>query len=295
MENEQTPPVDLPRIYSGYVPSKRRLHLSTVLLHATIIFFCTLVLLPLLWILSVSFETLPALFGGSLLPSPIVFDNYRFAFQHLAPLLPYARNTIILTLSTVVLTTLIAILAGYALVHLRLPGRSVFVGVFVASLFFPTHLVSLIAIFEMEQRLHLFNTLLGLILPYVTLGLVFSVLFMRATFIQVPSEIMDAARMDGSSAWHTLWAVMLPSVRNGVIVVVLVNFVAAWGEFLFAATLNDDPSNQTLLLTVLRGVPGVGWFLPQFAVLYLVFILPPILAFAVFQRAFMRGLSKGTS
>lgn len=278
-----------------YIPRKRRLRLSTVLLHVTLIFFCLLVLLPFLWIVAVSFETLQELYGSVLLPSHLQFDNYRFVLERVKPLLPYAQNTIILTLTTVTVTTFIAILAGYALVHLKLPGHSVFVGVFVASLFFPTHIVSLIAIWQMERQLHLLNTLPGLMLPYVTLGLVFSVLFMRATFIQVPHEQMDAARIDGSSAWHTLWAVMLPSVRDGVVVVVLVNFVAAWGEYLFTATLNDDPANQTLLLAILRGVPGEGWFLPQFAVLYLLFVTPAIVLFAIFQRSFMRGLSEGTS
>lgn len=295
MDPPPDPGIVSPGISANYVPHKRRLRLSTLLLHATIIFFCVLVLLPFLWILAVSFETLHELYSSVLLPSQLQFDNYRFVFERISPLFPYARNTIILTLTTVVFTTLIAILAGYALVHLKLPGRSVFVSIFVASLFFPTHIVSLIAIWQMERQLHLLSTLPGLILPYVTLGLVFSVLFMRASFTQVPRELMDAARMDGSSAWHTLWAVMLPSVQDGVIVVILINFVAAWGEFLYAATLNDDPSNKTLLLAVLQGVPGEGWFLPQFAVLYLLFVTPAILLFAIFQRSFMQGLKGGTS
>jgi ABC-type glycerol-3-phosphate transport system permease component len=203
-------------------------------------------------------------------------------------------NTLIVTGSTVVLTTACAVLAGYALVYLRLPGRALVVAIMVATLFLPARLVALIGIFEINWHLHLLNTLIGLILPYVALNCVVSILIMRGVFQQISPELVDAARIDGSGSWHTLWAVLLPLAKNGIVVVVITNFVFAWGEYLLAMTLNYDQSTRTKLVALVSGLGGhsvYGW--PQVAAAYLLFMLPGIVAFAFLQRWFIKGLIEG--
>ena len=83
-------------------------------------------------------------------------------------------------------------------------------------------------------------------LPYTALTVALSAFIMRGVFQSVPTELVDSSRIDGASSFRTLIGIMLPIVRNGVVVVIIVNFVAAWGEFLLAATLMNDQDERTL-------------------------------------------------
>ena len=138
------------------------------------------------------------------------------------------------------ITTVCAVLAGYALVHLRPRGGGFIVAVLLVSLYFPIRVVSIISVYEIQNFLGLINSTSGLILPYVTLNLAISVLIMRSVFQLVPHEMIEAAKIDGAGPWRTLWLVGLPMVRNGLVVVFIVNFVTAWGEFLLCTTLTND-------------------------------------------------------
>jgi ABC-type glycerol-3-phosphate transport system permease component len=215
-------------------------------------------------------------------------------FTHIPNVWRNFANSIIVTTATVFLTCICAVLAGYALVHLRLPGRGLMISLMVASLFFPSRLVSLIGIFEIQTAVGLHNTLIGLILPYVTLNLAISILIMRGIFEQISSEIVDAARIDGASSWRILWEVMLPLIVNGLVVLVIVNFVTAWGEYLLAVTLTNDQSVRTLPVVLATTFGGFGeWAWPRIAAVYIMAILPGLIGFAIAQRWYMKGLTEG--
>ncbi len=270
------------------------LWLRTVLLHAILIFFCLLVIVPLLWVLLLSVKSLPDAYSGTFWPSQFDFTHYGYVFRAIPTLVNNMINSIVVTLSTVVLTSICAVLAGFSLVHLRLPGRALVISLLVGSLFFPTRLISLIAIFEIQNQLHLINTIIGLILPYVTLNLAISILIMRGIFEQISPEIVDAARIDGAGSWQTLRSVLLPLVKNGIVVLVIVNFVTAWGEYLLAYTLTNDQAVRTVPVVLAGAFGGMGsWAWPRIAAVYIMVIAPGIIAFAVAQRWYMKGLLEG--
>ncbi len=273
---------------------RRRVRLSTVLMHATIIFFCLVIVVPILWVLLLSIKSLRDAYTGTLWPEQFDFTHYAYVFEHMPQALRNFANSIIVTLSTVVITSAIAILAGYALVHLRTPGRALVLTVLVATLFFPTRLVSLIGIFQIQNSLGLINTLPGLILPYITLNLALSILIMRGIFEQISTEMVDAAKMDGANSWRTLRSIMLPLAANGLVVLVIVNFVSAWGEYLLAVTLTNDQSVRTFPVVLVTTFGGFGeWAFPRVAAMYIMAITPGILTFAFAQRWYMKGLMEG--
>ena len=275
-------------------PNKRRLRLSTILMHATIIFFCFIIVLPIAWVVLMSVKSIPDAYTGKLWPDQFDFTHYRYVFEHIPTILRNFVNSIIVTFATVVITSLCALLAGYALVHLRLPGAILVVSLLVGTLFFPTRLVSLIGIFQIQTAIGLHNTLLGLILPYVTLNLAISILTMRSIYEQISNEIVDAARIDGASSWRILWEIMLPLVANGLVVLVIVNFVSAWGEYLLAVTLTNDQEVRTLPVVLATTFGGFGeWAWPRIAAVYIMAILPGLIGFAIAQRWYMKGLTEG--
>jgi ABC-type glycerol-3-phosphate transport system permease component len=275
-------------------PQRPRFRWSTIGLHATLIFFCLVVIVPLAWVFLLSVKTLPDAYTGTFWPTEWDFSHYGFVFTAIPDLIVNMRNSIVVTLSTVFLTSVCAILAGYALVHLKLRGRFLFVSLLVGSLFFPSRLISLIAIFEIQNELGMINTLHGLILPYVTLNLATSILIMRGIFEQISTEIVDAAHIDGCNSWQTFWKVLLPLVKNGLVVLVIINFVSAWGEYLLAITLTNDQSIRTMPVVLAGAFGGMGaWAWPRIAAVYIMVITPGIIVFAIAQRWYMKGLLEG--
>ena len=280
----------------GYTPKphRKKFPWRTILMHGIIIIFCLIVLVPIAWVLLMSVKSLRDAYTGALWPEQFDFTHYSYVFQKMPSVIRNFTNSIIVTLSTVIVTTVIAILGGYVLAHLRLPGAAIVGLILIATLFFPTRLVSIIGVFQLERKLGLINTLPGVILPYISLSLAFSIIIMRGIFRQVSPEMVDAARVDGASSWRTLVQIMLPLAANGIVVVAIVNFVAAWGEFLYAFTLLNDRSMFTFPVVLATTFGGFGeWAFPRVAAMYIMAIIPGILAFAIFQRWYMKGLQEG--
>ena len=276
------------------IPGKRRHWTKTILLHGTLVFFCLVILVPLTWALLMSVRALQDVYTGTLWPHKFDFTHYHYVFTKMPNVWQNFGNSVIVTFSSVAITSTCAVLAGYAIVHLRMPGKLLLVSLLVGTLYFPTRIVSLIGIFRIQADLGLINTLPGLILPYVTLNLALSILVMKGVYEQISHEMLEAAKIDGASSWRTLWDIMLPLVANGLVVLLIINFVTAWGEYLLAYTLTNDQVVRTLPVVLATTFGGFGeWAWPRQAAIYVIAITPGITAFAIAQRWYMKGLQEG--
>ena len=275
-------------------PRRRRIRWAGVVTHGVLLTACAVILFPLAWVLLLSVKSLPDAYTNRIWPHHFDFGSYHRALTSIDTLPQNFENSIIVTLATMAITTTIAVLAGYALVHLPTPGKRIVLGIFVVSLFVPSRVVGLISIWEIQDRLGLINSTWGLILPYQTLALAVSVFIMRGVFETIPRELAESARVDGAGSFMILRRIMLPLVRNGVIVVLITNFIATWGEWLIANTLTNDQDKRTLTVVMAAANAGFGqWLWPNMAAMYVIAILPGLLAFAFTQRWYMRGLQEG--
>lgn len=275
-------------------PRKQKLRTSTIIRHIVICFFMAIIILPLLWVLLLSVKSIPDAYTGTLWPENFDFTHYAYVFDKIDTLPRNLWNSIFVTMATVFITCFCAILGGYALVHLELPGKLLVVTLLMASLFFPTRVVSLIAVYEIQRQLNLINTTHGLIYPYVTINLAISILIMRGIFQQIPHELIEAASIDGSGPWRTLVQILFPLTANGIVVIVIVNFVSAWGEYLLAATLTNDQIVRTMPVVLAAASGGMGqWAWPRIAAVYVVVVLPGIIIFGLFQRLYFKGMTEG--
>lgn len=276
---------------------KRRIKWGTIGRHAYLIVLCLWVVLPLAWVLLLSVKSLPDGTQRYIWPNNFVdplYDHYRFVIEKGQAAVIAFKNSVVVTALTVVASTITAVLAGYALVHLKTPFRAIVTALLVASLFFPTRVTALLGIYNVQASLGLINVTWSLMLPYTALAVAISVFIMRGVFETVPKELVDSARVDGANSLRILVGIMLPLVRNGIVVVIIVNFVAAWGEFLLALTLMNDADTRTLPVFIATSSGGVGALLwPRIAALYIIAILPALITFAIAQRWFMRGLQEG--
>lgn len=266
----------------------------TIIRHLVLIGFCLIVIFPILWVILLSVKSLPDAYQNYIWPKKFDFSHYAYAWEKIPTLRHNYWNSIFVTTVTVAITTVCATLAGYALVFLRTPGKAIVTALFVASLFFPTRVSAFIGIFQMQNQLGLINKAWGLIFPYTALSIAISVFVMRGVFQTVPRDLVDAGRIDGAGPLRMLIGILMPIVRNGIVVVIIINFVAAWGEYLLASRLMNEQSQWTLPVVLASASGGMGaWAWPRLAAVYIMAITPGLIFFAIAQRWYMKGLQEG--
>jgi multiple sugar transport system permease protein len=228
-------------------------------------------------------------------PSHFSLDNFTKLDTAGSSLLGYVLNSVSVTLMTVVITTVAAVLAGYALARFRFPGKKVLFGVTVGMLLVP-YPALLVSLFTVMTWFHLTNSLFGLALIYSTFQLPFAVYMMRNSFESVPEEIAEAALLDGCTKVTALPRVILRLVAPGVVTVALFAFLAAWNEFLAALVLLNNNPSFTLPIALLNAQNGplntIDWGGLQAGIT--VTMLPCVVLFIILQRYYVSGLVAGT-
>ncbi|WP_163504687.1 carbohydrate ABC transporter permease [Fodinicola acaciae] len=228
------------------------------------------------------------------LPHGISWGNFGRLGAAGSGVLHYIGNTALVSAGTTVGTVIVSTLAGYGFARFRFPGRSALFAVILATLMVPFQAL-LTPLYMVMQFLHLQNSLLGLTLVYVTFQLPLSVFLMRNSFAQIPTELEDAAAIDGCGSFAALRRVMLAVVRPGLVTVALFAFFASWNEFLAALVLLSDDSRYTLpvfLTTLVTGKLGaIEWGVLEAGVL--VTMVPCVVIFLLLQRYYVKGLIAG--
>ena len=202
------------------------------------------------------------------------------------------RNSAIISVASAAIVTLLASGAGYAFARMQFRGKNAIFLLIMLMLPLPIW-VSLIALFFIMSQLKLVDTLLGLVLIFVTLLLPLSV-WMMTTFVRdIPSEIQDAARVDGAGRWRLLYSIILPLARPGMVAVFLVAMLTTWNNFLIPLIFSrtDDSQPLTIVLTLFIGQYEVAW--EDMSAAAVVTMLPPFLMALFFQRYLVRGLTMG--
>jgi multiple sugar transport system permease protein len=251
---------------------------------------------PLMWEIFRSFQ--PALAVSSP-PSAATFghltlENYRSLLTGSDDIIRNVVNSIIVAVLTALLTAVVATLAGYGFGRFRFRGSSLAFGLILLALMIPFQAV-LTPLFLVMHDLHLLNSLIGLALFYTAFNLPFGVYVMRNSFLAVPKEIVNAARVDGAGPMRALVSVLRPLVLPGVATTALYAFLFSWTEFLGALTLMTNDGLYTLpvaLSNVETGTYGAvnyGLLLAG-AVISMV---PCVVVYVSLQRYYVRGLVSG--
>lgn len=253
------------------------------------------VYIPIFWMISTSLKTSPEVFRWppSLIPLKPVLESYRELFVPENRYFQFFRNSLIVSLSTTVIALAAAVLSGYGLSRFKFKGRSSILVFFLITQMFPFSLV-LLTQFLFFGRLHLLNSYFGLVFSFVGISLAFSIWMLKSYFDTIPHELEEAAVIDGSGRFGTLFRIILPLIGPGAIATAIFIFITAWNEYLFAATLAMSEKVRTL-------PPGLSLSYMSFVKISwnglmaasVVASLPSVIIFAFLQRWFIQGLAAG--
>jgi multiple sugar transport system permease protein len=255
--------------------------------------FAAVSVFPLLYMVSLSFQPTSDILESHpvLIPAHPTVLNYVQAwsensFGH------FFFNSMIVALATVVITVSFASLAAFAFARYKFPFKEVIFYVFLAALAVPS-VDLIIPQYILMARLHLTDSLKGLVLIYSSENLPFSIFLLRGFFESVPKELEESFRLDGASTLRVLTRLIAPLSRPALAIVAMFTFNFAWEEFVIALTLINTPSNRTLPI-------GLNFFIGQHTTQWGPFFagsvfatIPSVLVFLIAQRWFQRGVSLG--
>lgn len=251
-------------------------------------------LFPALWIVSLSLTSPEEIgLGRTFLPHRPTWENYRTVFS--SPLFTSAlRNSVAVALSATALAVAVAGVAAYAAVRLRFPGRSLLLIAALGIAMFPQ--AALIGpLFDLWRRLGLYDTRIGLVIPYLTFALPLAIWTMTAHLRQIPWELEQAAWMDGATRWQAFRRVILPLAAPGAFATAILTFLFCWNDFLFAITLTSTDRARTVpaALAFFTGASQYQSPVTAIAAASVVVTVPVVVLVLLFQRRIVAGLTAG--
>jgi len=268
----------------------KRSTLATALQLALLLLVALAMLVPLLWLVSTSLKG-PAenIFSSppALLPAQPSLAAYGQLFSS-SPMGTYLLNSTLVSGLAVVCNLLFCSLAAYPLARLRFRGRGLMLALVVATILIPFQVV-MIPLYLLMVQLGLRNTLLALVIPQAATA--FGIFLLRQSFVGVPAELEEAARIDGCSPLGEWWNVMIPAAKADLITLAMFVFIGTWSDFLWPLVILDDPELYTLPLGLqqLASSFSLDWRLV--AAGSVVSILPVLAAFIALQRHILPNAS----
>ena len=258
-------------------------------------------LFPVLWIISLSLKT-PATvteftnLGEALIPQDPTLDNYSALFTNGldGPFLKPLINSIGIALIATMIAVTLASFAAYAIARLQFPGKTaVLAGALAIAMFPPISTIG--PLFDMWRSLGLYDTWLGLIIPYLSFSLPLAIYTLVAFFREIPWDLEQAAQVDGATPLQAFRKVIVPIAAPGVFTAAILVFIFAWNDFLFAISLTSSDASRTVP-AALAFFTGDSQFTQPFgniAAAAVLVTIPIIIFVLIFQRRIVAGLTSG--
>jgi multiple sugar transport system permease protein len=252
-------------------------------------------LVPVVWIVSLSFKP-PAAVGDQRFFSPFdqwTWANYDTVFSD-SLFTSALRNSIGISLLATFISVVIAMFAAYAIARLQFPGKRLLLTMALAIAMFPQ--ASLIGpLFNMWRSIGLYDTWLGLIIPFLTFALPLSIWTLSAFFREIPWEMEQAAQVDGATPWQAFRKVIVPLAAPGVFTTAILTFFFCWNDFLFSISLTSTDAARTVpaALAFFTGASQFESPVSPIAAASVIVTIPIVVLVLLFQRRIVAGLTSG--
>jgi N-acetylglucosamine transport system permease protein len=268
--------------------------IGQILTYAVLILWALMVIFPMVWLLYTSFKTDREIFFSPWsLPAALQFNNFQRAWVE-AHIGEYFFNSVVVVIPSIALTLLFSSMTSYVLARFPFPLNRFFTYLFLSGMLFPIFL-ALVPLFFLVKDLGMLNTYHGLILVYVAYSLPFSIFFLTGFFKTLPSELHEAAIIDGANQYQVFFRIMLPLAQPGLISIGIFNFLGQWNQYILPLVLISVPERylltQGLAYMLYQQFYGSDWS-GLFAALTIVMV-PTVLAYVVFQGQIQKGITVG--
>ncbi|MEM8590847.1 MAG: carbohydrate ABC transporter permease [Pseudomonadota bacterium] len=269
----------------------RRRKLKDAGLDAVTLVAVILLLFPVIWVIVASFKPNSEILAGGFWPEELTFEHYR-AILGRSDFLIALRNSLIVGLASAIVSTLVALPAAYSLARFKYRGREGF-GMLILSTQMLPSVAILVPLVIVMRSLELSNTLTGLAITHLTLGLPIAVWMLRGYIAEVPVELEEAAMIDGCSRLGAMVRVVLPLVAPAIVAVATFAFVLSWGEYLLALALISSTDVKTLPLALQALFDPYSFSWGEVMAGGVVIALPAIILFQIVRRYMIGGLVAG--
>jgi multiple sugar transport system permease protein len=257
---------------------------------AAIVLFC---LAPFYWLVNISLKTGADLSGSNVVPPNPTLDNYQSIFEN-DDFVHALGNSAIVSLTTTALALVVGSFCAYALARLKFPMKFFLLALVLSITTFPPIAIAT-PVFKLWTDIGLFNTLPGLIIPYLTFALPLAIYILVSFFKEIPKDLEEAALVDGSTRFQAFTKIVIPLAAPGLATAGILTFIAAWNEFLFAVTLTSTPKARTVpaAIAFFTGSTEFEEPLGTIAAASVVISIPLIFLVLFFQKRIVAGLTAG--
>jgi len=205
----------------------------------------------------------------------------------------WLKTSLLVATSSTAIVVVVAVPAAFFTARFAFPGRTAFLLlVLITQMFSPTSLV--VGIYREFFELNLVNTYLAIILTNSAFNLAFAIWILQGFFSSIPRDVEEAANLDGCGRIRTLWHVMLPLIRPGLVTAVIFTFIAAWNEYVVALTLMQDDAKKPLTVGINSYVTGYEQHWDQLFAASIIAIVPVVILFAAIEKHLVGGLTAGS-
>ncbi len=271
---------------------RKGIKVSKVLIYVFLCFMAVIYLAPLFWVIISSLKVRRELIKTPFaLPEVPQWENYSFAWTA-GKLNMAMMNSFLVCTITLIFTMIIGAMAAFAIGRLRWKLAKPTMTYIMTGMMIPVHCV-LIPLYIRFARAGLSNSLLGLILPYLTFSLPTTVFIMSGFFRSIPNELLEAACIDGCSIYRIFFRICLPLARTGFIVTGMMTFIANWNELLMAMVFISDDKKKTLPVALSKFVSPYETNFTQMFAAIVIAIIPTIVVYTVFSNQIVDGLTAG--
>ncbi|MCB0154650.1 MAG: carbohydrate ABC transporter permease [Anaerolineae bacterium] len=279
-----------PSVRQGWHLSQKTI--SAIMVHAVLLLFLLVALLPIYLMFITSLKTSQELFRSVIaLPADPQWQNFPFILIEQG----YYRsmiNSIMIASCTTILTVVLSILAGFGFAVYRFPGKQVLFIITLIGLMVSEASV-LVPVYNLLQDLGLLNTYTGMILPQTALGLAFGIFLITTFFKDIPQELIDAGIIDGCSDLQVLWHVMIPLAKPALTSMALLEFMWAWNSFFFPLVIATKQELMPLSVSIIDFMGRFTFNYEMIATTCVIMSTPILILYLFTQRSFHQGITFG--
>ena len=254
-----------------------------IFMYAVMIFTIIVSVFPILWVIMSAFKTNAQILSNPFaLPESIGFDAFAYIFEKYDFVRYFMNSLIICTVSTGV-SLIIFSMGGYVIAKYRFPGKNLIFALFTITLLVPAQSKAQ-PLFSLVMKLNLYDSIWGVTLVYLSMGLAMSMFILKSTFMAIPKSLDEAAALEGAGFFTTFWKINLPLAKSGLATAGILMFLNNWNEYFYASLLTSSDENRKLPLALLFFTVSFSYDYTKLFAALTVVVLPGIILYACAQE-----------